>query len=477
MVALRRRPRREHLDRHPVQPRDHVLRPAGHPGGALRGGVPGRGERLAAFLADHLPAAPSVTAITLLLGFVYTLKVFDIIWIMTKGGPSGSSTTLAIWSYQLGFGSLLPDFSSAATVGNVLIVIALVVGQSTRACSADWRCEVATTTVTRAVTTRSTRGRQRATGTPPAAKRWWRTALGVVLTAVMLFPVYWMVNVSLTRDQDMRKSPPNLIPIDGTLHGYSTVLGQAVAVPRHEPARRPRHGRADARAVGSGRLLARQAGPPGRRRHELRAPHRADDPAIIMAMGFYTIYVQLGILDTCGAHPRRLDDRGALRRAHLRAFMRGSRTNSHNAARIDGASTWRTFTSVVMPVSRNSIVTVSLFSFLWAWSDFLFANNPRRRRDAKPITSASTPTSATTTRSGTRSWPPPWSRRSPPRCSSSSPSATSPPCHRRRREGLTHPHPTSQEDIVTITHTPPSRPVPSCPRPVRSAPCRSATCA
>lgn len=74
------------------------------------------------------PLLRPVTAITLLLGFVYTLKVFDIIWIMTKGGPSGSSTTLAIWSYQLGFGSLLPDFSSAATVGNVLIVIALVVG-------------------------------------------------------------------------------------------------------------------------------------------------------------------------------------------------------------------------------------------------------------------------------------------------------------------------------------------------------------
>jgi multiple sugar transport system permease protein len=74
------------------------------------------------------PLLRPVTAITLLLGFVYTLKVFDIIWIMTRGGPSGSSTTLAIWSYQLGFGSLLPDFSSAATVGNVLIVIALVVG-------------------------------------------------------------------------------------------------------------------------------------------------------------------------------------------------------------------------------------------------------------------------------------------------------------------------------------------------------------
>ncbi len=72
------------------------------------------------------PLLRPVSAITLLLGLIYTLKVFDIIWIMTRGGPVTSSTTLAIWSYQLGFGSLLPDFSSAATVGNVLIVIAVV---------------------------------------------------------------------------------------------------------------------------------------------------------------------------------------------------------------------------------------------------------------------------------------------------------------------------------------------------------------
>jgi multiple sugar transport system permease protein len=72
------------------------------------------------------PLLRPVSAITLLLGFIYTLKVFDIIWIMTRGGPATSSTTLAIWSYQLGFGSLLPDFSSASAVGNVLIIIAVI---------------------------------------------------------------------------------------------------------------------------------------------------------------------------------------------------------------------------------------------------------------------------------------------------------------------------------------------------------------
>jgi multiple sugar transport system permease protein len=74
------------------------------------------------------PLLRPVSAITILLGLVYTLKVFDIIWIMTRGGPGDASTTFAIWSYQLGFGSTLPSFGPAAAVGNLLIVMALVCG-------------------------------------------------------------------------------------------------------------------------------------------------------------------------------------------------------------------------------------------------------------------------------------------------------------------------------------------------------------
>ncbi len=74
------------------------------------------------------PLLRPVSAITLLLGLVYTLKVFDIIWIMTKGGPADSSTTFATWSYQFGFGNLLPAFGPGAAVGNLLVVAALVFG-------------------------------------------------------------------------------------------------------------------------------------------------------------------------------------------------------------------------------------------------------------------------------------------------------------------------------------------------------------
>lgn len=75
-----------------------------------------------------LPLLAPVSAITLLLGLVYTLKVVDIIWIMTTGGPGSSSTTLAIWSYREAFGTGQPDFSPAAAVGNLLILVALAGG-------------------------------------------------------------------------------------------------------------------------------------------------------------------------------------------------------------------------------------------------------------------------------------------------------------------------------------------------------------
>ncbi|SMD22613.1 carbohydrate ABC transporter permease [Kibdelosporangium aridum] len=74
------------------------------------------------------PMLRPISGVTLLLGLVYTLKVFDIIWIMTRGGPTGSSTTLATWSYELGFGSMLPRFGPSAAVGNVLILFAVAAG-------------------------------------------------------------------------------------------------------------------------------------------------------------------------------------------------------------------------------------------------------------------------------------------------------------------------------------------------------------
>lgn len=81
------------------------------------------------FWSITFPLLRPVTAITLLLGFVYTLKVVDIIWIMTSG--TGSSQTLATWAYAMAFGkgaSAIIRYSQASVVGSILLLIALAMG-------------------------------------------------------------------------------------------------------------------------------------------------------------------------------------------------------------------------------------------------------------------------------------------------------------------------------------------------------------
>jgi len=40
----------------------------------------------------------------------------------------------------------------------------------------------------------------------------------------MLFPIYWMINVSLTQPENLRKDPPDLFPWNPTFAGYERVI-------------------------------------------------------------------------------------------------------------------------------------------------------------------------------------------------------------------------------------------------------------
>ena len=42
------------------------------------------------------------------------------------------------------------------------------------------------------------------------------------------------------------------------------------------------------------------------------------------------------------------------------------------AAEIDGASEWRIFTMIVLPLIRPVLATLGIFVFLWHWNDFLW---------------------------------------------------------------------------------------------------------
>ncbi|PSL06908.1 multiple sugar transport system permease protein [Haloactinopolyspora alba] len=219
------------------------------------------------------------------------------------------------------------------------------------------------------------------------ARMWWKTALGILFTALMLFPVYWMFNVSLTKTSDMRADPPHWFPWDPTFVGFSDVFAQQL----------PALVTSLVIGLGCVALTLAISAPAGFSIAKLR-PRGAGPlnftllvaqmiPSVVMAMGFYAIYVRLGWLNTVWgliiADSTIAVPFGVLL---FTAFMSGIPQELMHAAKIDGAGAWRTFRSVVLPVSRNAMLTVSLFAFLWAWSDFIFASTLNRNGDQIPIT-------------------------------------------------------------------------------------------
>jgi multiple sugar transport system permease protein len=75
------------------------------------------------FLYITLPMMRPVALTVLLLGFIYTFKVFDLIFVMTGGGPVDATTTLPLHVYDLTFEFF--RFGDGAAAATLLLLISL----------------------------------------------------------------------------------------------------------------------------------------------------------------------------------------------------------------------------------------------------------------------------------------------------------------------------------------------------------------
>jgi multiple sugar transport system permease protein len=214
---------------------------------------------------------------------------------------------------------------------------------------------------------------------------WGNTTIGVALLAVMLFPVYWMVNVSLQPSGSAVATP--WIPLHLSFDGYARALEQQgahlvtslvvatgtvvfsllVAAPAA-------YALAHFKVRGAGVVL-----------FAILISQMV--PGIVVANALYSAYTELGLLNSVGGLIL-ADSAHGIPFAILimRAFMGAIPTEVVEAARVDGAGQIRSFVSVVLPMSRNSLITAALFTFLFTWSDFLFALTLTTTEDVRPVT-------------------------------------------------------------------------------------------
>jgi multiple sugar transport system permease protein len=218
-----------------------------------------------------------------------------------------------------------------------------------------------------------------------SAKKRMMTALGIVFLAIMIFPVYWMVNSSLQSNSGAANTA--WFPFNPTFAGYQTAIQQqggnlvtSLII-----------------ALGTVLLTLVIATPAayGLARFKMRGMTTfvfvllitQMIPAIVIANALYTLFNSWGLLnsyvglilaDSAAQIPFAI--------ILIRAFMNAIPSSLVEAALVDGANDLRAFVSIVLPISKNAIVTAALFTFLGAWGDFLFALTLTSTAQVRPIT-------------------------------------------------------------------------------------------
>jgi multiple sugar transport system permease protein len=214
---------------------------------------------------------------------------------------------------------------------------------------------------------------------------WGSTVAGIVILLILLFPIYWMINVSLQRSGSAVGTP--WLPIRLSFRGYTTALEQ--------------QGRnlATSLVVALGAVVFSLliATPAAYALAQFKVRFASVFlfgilisqmiPGIVIANALYTAYNDLGLLNSI---PGLIlaDSTAGIPFAILivRAFMTNIPRSVIEAGRVDGAGHLRTFVSIVLPMSRNALITAALFTFLFAWADFLFALTLTTTEGVRPVT-------------------------------------------------------------------------------------------
>lgn len=221
---------------------------------------------------------------------------------------------------------------------------------------------------------------------PRRSRGWFWTVLTVSILIVYLFPIYWMISASLqpganSTDTEWFPRAPALDGYvtafeDGGLDGLrvslitaigSVLLTLVVAVPAAYSLSRLR-----SRAVSLGLvilLLAQMI------------------PSIVLANSFYAMFNTWGALNSyIGLILANATAGIPFAIILLRSFMLRLDTEVIEASTLDGlgpiGSLWR----VVVPLSRNAIITAGVFTFLFAWGDLLFGLTLVTQTDMYPVT-------------------------------------------------------------------------------------------
>lgn len=198
----------------------------------------------------------------------------------------------------------------------------------------------------------------------------------VALAAFLGFPVFWMISTAFKPTAEIFVRFPTLLPDAPTLANFRGVLGQGDLPVWLGNSLLTAGGAALLTTV----LATLAAHSFARFRYRGRKPLMAlmisaqMFPFAVLLISLYPLLQAAGLLDTrLGLTIANIVFALPTGTYMLFSYFVRLPEELMEAARIDGASELRILLRVVLPVSVPGLVTVALYSFMWAWNDLLYA--------------------------------------------------------------------------------------------------------
>jgi multiple sugar transport system permease protein len=195
----------------------------------------------------------------------------------------------------------------------------------------------------------------------------------IIVSIFFIFPFAWLVDTSLKTDAQIFTYPPQWIPKPVMFSNYSNALK---AIPFM-------HYVGNTVKVVIFAVLGNLISAPAIGYAFSKLHWRGRDKVFILVLAtmmlpfqvtmipLYSMYVKLGWVNSY--LPLVVPD--FFGKAYfiflMKQFFMTIPEDISQAARIDGASEFRIYWNIILPLARPAIVSVGLFAFIWSWTDFM----------------------------------------------------------------------------------------------------------
>lgn len=201
-----------------------------------------------------------------------------------------------------------------------------------------------------------------------------RYLVAILVLLVFLFPVYWLFAISFKTPDEIFSSPPVWVPSHLRLDNYLVLFteGDAWTIWNSLVIA----GVSSVLAMGLGTFCAYSLARfnTGGENLAMWIISQRMIPPIVIVFPVFLAFVFFRIVDTFGGLILLYT---AFNLPYVIWMMRGFIVDIplelEESALVDGCTRWQTFWRVVFPMARSGLMATAVFTFIFAWNDFIFA--------------------------------------------------------------------------------------------------------